>query len=212
MSKSLDDELAALRSAIDNLPDWSGQPPAVDGTPPGTEPAPDARGRDRQRWAAIDAHLERPVTGQRVLVVGGDVAADAAAFAARDAGEVHECADWETLDPERHGTFDVVHCHDLLHRVLEPIALLRRLRAMTSPGSTLLLSSMMLADPERSEYLRFVPGQHAGDSTCWFIPGRLAARWMIQSAGFEIQLEFDEHEGPRDRIPVVSAYLRAVAT
>ena len=211
MSKSLDDELAALRSAIDRVPDWDGRPPAVDGTAPGAQTPDDARARERERWASIDAHLERPVTGQRVLVVGRDVAADAAAFAARDAGEVFACGDWETLDPERHGTFDIVHCHGLVHRVLEPITLLRRLRAMTAPGGILLLSSMMLADPERSEYLRFVPGHHAGDSSWWFIPGRLAIRWMVQSVGFEIQVEFDEHEGPRDRIPVVGAYLRAVA-
>jgi SAM-dependent methyltransferase len=211
MTKSLDDELAALRTAIDRMPDWDGSPPAADASRPGTEPADAAPARDRERWAAIDDQLERPVTGQRVLVVGGDVAADAAAFAARDAGEILECADWETLDPERHGTFDIVHCHDLVHRVLEPISLLRRLRAMTAPGGILLLSSMMLADPERSEYLRFVPGQHAGDSACWFIPGRLAIRWMVLAAGFEIEAEFGEHEGPRDRIPVVCAYLRAVA-
>jgi hypothetical protein len=34
---------------------------------------------------------------------------------------------------------------------------------------------------------------------------------MIQAAGYEIEAEFAEHEGPRDRIPVLASYLRAAA-
>ncbi len=51
---------------------------------------------------------------------------------------------WETLDPQRDGTFEIVHCHGLLHRVLEPTALLRTLRRLAACRGTLLISSMML--------------------------------------------------------------------
>jgi hypothetical protein len=70
---------------------------------------------------------------------------------------------------------------------------------------------MMIDDPERSEYLRFVPDRFAGDPTWWFVPGRLAVRWLLQTAGFEVEGEFAEREGPRDLFPVVCAYLRATA-
>ncbi len=118
---------------------------------------------------------------------------------------------WAALDPERDGTFEIVHCHGLLHRVLEPVSLLMALRRMAAGRGTLLIDSMMLADPERSELLRFVPDRHAGDPSCWFIPGRLAFRWLVETAGFEVEAELGETEGPRDGFPVVTGYLRARA-
>ncbi len=118
---------------------------------------------------------------------------------------------WASLDPELDGTFDIVHCNGLLHRVLEPMTLLQTLRGLTAPGGTLLIGSMMLADPERSESLRVDPGPARWGSHCWFIPGRLAFRWMVEMAGFEVEAEFGETEGPRDGFPVVSGYLRAKA-
>ncbi len=166
---------------------------------------------------------------------GSEAGADALAFAARGAEHVLSCTQpvgrggddpvavvqdprvelrssgWETLDPERDGTFEIVHCHGLLHRVLSPMALLARLRRMAACRGTLLIASMMLADPERSEYVRFVPDRHAGDPTCWFIPGRLAFRWLVETAGFEVEAELGETEGPRDGFPVVVGYLRARA-
>ncbi len=71
--------------------------------------------------------------------------------------------------------------------------------------------AQQLADPERSEYLRFVPDRHAGDPLLWFIPGRLALRWMVQTAGFDVEAEFGESEGPREGFPVLTGYLRARA-
>jgi hypothetical protein len=235
MSEDLEDELAALREMVVRFPTEGRPGPTIPESlgNGGAGGLPGERVRNQQRWADLDRHTER-VSGQRVLVVGGDVAYDAAAFAARGASFVAACApeevpgapsasgstegstvevlrlDWSTLDPASHGRFDLVHCGDLLHRVIEPTTLLRTLRQMTAPGGTLLIGSMMLADPERSEYLRYVPGSHAGDGTWWFVPGRLALRWMLQTAGFEVQEEFGEREGPRDGFPIVSAYLRAV--
>jgi SAM-dependent methyltransferase len=190
---------------------------------------------DDGRWSALDPHVDGRLTGQRVLVVNGGAGYDAFAFAARGADYVLACepsddlrraellesvyesgvdfrrADWEGLDPARDGTFDVVHCYGLLHRVLEPMTLLRTLRRMTASGGTLLIGSMMLGDPERSEFLRFVPGGHAGDPGCWFVPGRLAFRWLVGTAGFAVEAELGEIEGARDGFPVAHGYLRARA-
>ena len=56
-----------------------------------------------------------------------------------------------------------------------------------------------------------IPDRYAGDASWWFVPGRLAFRWIVQAAGFDVQAEFGEREGPRDLFPVVNVYLRAIA-
>jgi SAM-dependent methyltransferase len=177
--------------------------------------------------------MDGRIAGRRVLVIGGEVVKDAQAFNSRGAGYVLGCVEpgqqgapedvgqpgidlrsvgWQGLDPDAHGTFDLVLCNDLLHRVAEPLTLLRKLRALTSGGGTLLIGAMLIDDPERSEYLRFVPDRFAGDPSWWFVPGPLAFHWLVQSAGFEVEAEFAQREGPRDLFPVVSAYLRATAS
>ena len=102
-----------------------------------------------------------------------------------------------------------MHCNELLHRVVEPLALLKTLRRMIAEDGTLLIGSMMIADPERSEYLRFIPDRYDGDPDWWFVPGRLAFRWLVQAAGFEIETAFGEHEGPQDWLPLITGYLLA---
>ena len=97
---------------------------------------------------------------------------------------------WQDLDPQVHGTFDVVHCHGVLYHELNPVALLQRLHTMLRPGGSLLFGTMMLGDPELSEYARFVPTEYYGDPTWWWVPGRLATRWMLRAAGFDVDEEF----------------------
>jgi len=41
---------------------------------------------------------------------------------------------WQQLDPTKHGTFDLVHCHGVLYHELHPIALLQRLRSLAHAG------------------------------------------------------------------------------
>lgn len=190
---------------------------------------------DERRWEDLEENLATSIAGKRVLVVGCGQGHVAFAFAARGAEYVLACEPseaishaevvessrgsgvdfrrltWDALDCEEHGRFDIVYCEGLLHRVPEPLTLLRALRAMITAGGTLLIGSMLLGDPERSECLRFVPDGYAGDPSWWFVPGRLAFRWLVEAAGFEPKAEFGEREGPRDCFPVVSAYLRAVA-
>ena len=62
--------------------------------------------------------------------------------------------------------------------------LLQRLRSMLADDGRLIFGSMMLPEPELSEYIRFMPGEYFGDPTWWFVPGRLAMRWMLETTGF----------------------------
>jgi SAM-dependent methyltransferase len=173
------------------------------------------------RWAEIDRELAGRIARRRVLVVGPDPYGDHAAYVARGAMGVTVCAHPDGLEPNGDRPFEIVHCDDLLHRVPEPVTLLRTLRRAIADGGLLLIGSMMIDDPERSEYLRFIPdwqafalpgstrchGGHAGS----FLPGRLAFRWMVATAGFEVEAAFGEREASDGPVPLVTGYLRATA-
>ena len=185
------------------------------------------------RWQTLGEHLPENFVGCSVLDVGSNAGYDPFMFRHRGAGRVVGCEPfefieqarflesiyrsgvkfmqlgWQQLDPANLGTFDVVHCHGVLYHDLNPVALLQRLHSMLAPGGTLLFGSMMLDDPELSEYARFVPGEYYGDPTWWWVPGRLAMRWMLAAAGFEVEEEFGLNEGPRGEFPVLNGYIRA---
>jgi SAM-dependent methyltransferase len=186
-----------------------------------------------QRWIGLGAEVPESLAGKRVLDVGSNAGYDPFMFAHRGAERVVGCEPfgfhqqavflesiyhsgvqfeqigWEQLSPERFGTFDLIHCNGLLYHEPNPMALLLRLRSMLAPGGELILGSMTLADAEQSEYLRFVPGSYFGDPTWWFVPGRLALRWMLEVTGFRIAYTFGEWTGPPGAFPVLNAYFRA---
>ena len=190
--------------------------------------------RNDQRWLGFGREVPEDLSGVRVLDVGSNAGYDPFMFAKRGASDILACEPfefinqahflegiyrsgvdfqplkWEDLDPVVHGTFDLVHCHGVLYHEPHPMAMLERLRAMLAPGGTMFLGSMMLADPELSEYARFVPGAFYGDPTWWWVPGRLCLRWMIETAGLDVLGEFGVHDGPRGEFAVVNGYFRAV--
>ncbi|HUN78375.1 MAG TPA: DUF1698 domain-containing protein [Solirubrobacteraceae bacterium] len=184
------------------------------------------------RWQTLREHVP-DIAGRRVLDVGSNAGYDPFMFKLLGAADVMACEPfqfirqmeflesvyqsgirpcqmrWQELDPETHGRFDIVHCHGVLYHEVHPMVLLERLRAMLTDDGTLLFGSMMLADPELSEYARFVPGAYYNDPSWWWVPGRLAMRRMLETVGLPVQEEFGLAPGPPGEFATVNGYFRA---
>ena len=186
--------------------------------------------RNDGRWLELGEAVPADLTGKRVLDVGSNAGYDPFMFKLRGAeyvlgaepfmfieqarfleriyrtGVDFQPVGWQGLDPAVHGTFDLVHCHGVLYHDMHPMAMLQRLREMLAPGGTLYFGSMMLADPEMSEYARFVPGSYYGDATWWWVPGRLALRWMLEAVGFDVRRQLAVHDGPPGEFETINGY------
>ena len=61
-----------------------------------------------------------------------------------------------------------------------------------------------------------VADQYYGDPTWWWVPGRLAMRWLLETVGFRIDVEFGEHhvrrvrfarrDPPMPKLPALSGF------
>jgi tRNA (mo5U34)-methyltransferase len=187
--------------------------------------------RNDTRWAGLAAHVPE-LAGKRVLDVGSNAGYDPFMFKLREPAYVLACEPfafheqalflesiyetgidfqqigWQQLDPSEQGVFDLIHCHGVLYHEAHPMLMLQRLRAMLGDGGTFLFGSMMLASAELSEYARFVPGAYYGDPTWWWVPGRLAMRWMLEAAGFTVDEEFGISPGPPGEFDTINGYFR----
>ena len=193
------------------------------------------RAQDHRRWAELAPEIAEDVPGRRVLDVGSDAGYDAFMFARLGAAAVvgveggpgHRQATlletlyrtgatflplgWRDLDSANLGQFDIVHCHAVLGREMHPMALLESLRPRLRAGGTLLLGSLILTDPERSECIHVVPTGLGGDPTWRMVPGRLALRWMLHAAGFAVRDELAMRPLPDGELRVGDGYVRCVA-
>jgi SAM-dependent methyltransferase len=190
--------------------------------------------RNDLRWLNLEAEVAGDLSGQRVLDVGSNAGYDPFMFSLRGPDYVLACEPfqfieqarflesiyetgidlqqigWQQLDPERHGRFELVHCHGVLYHELDPVELLARLYEMTAPGGTLLFGTIMLADPTLADLVRFVPHAYCGDGTWWWVPGPLAVTSMLESAGFEVGRSFGQAGGPPGEFATMNGYFRAV--
>jgi SAM-dependent methyltransferase len=189
--------------------------------------------RNDLRWDWIGDSVP-DLSGRRVLDVGSNAGYDPFMFHSRGAEHVlavepydfirqalfleevyrtgveFQQIGWQQLDPEVHGRFDFVHCHGVLYHEPHPLALPQKLRSMIAEDGELLFGSIMLARPEVSEYARFVPDSYFGDETWWWVPGRLAMRWMLEAAGFADVEDLGVRPGVEGEFPVTTGYFRAV--
>ena len=187
--------------------------------------------RNDLRWEWMSEHVA-DLSGKRVLDVGSNAGYDPFMFKLRGAREVLACEPfefvhqarflesiyrtgvdfrqigWQQLDPSVHGRFDYVHCHGVLYHEPNPLGMLLRLRSMLADDGEMLFGSMLHASAEQSEYIRFVPDAYAGDKTWWFVPGRLAMRWMLEVTGFTVE-ELLVAEGPRGEFRTLNGYFLA---
>jgi tRNA (mo5U34)-methyltransferase len=187
--------------------------------------------RNDLRWEWMSEHVA-DLSGKRVLDVGSNAGYDPFMFKLRGAREVLACEPfefvhqarflesiyrtgvdfrqigWQQLDPSVHGRFDYVHCHGVLYHEPNPLGMLLRLRSMLADDGEMLFGSMLHASAEQSEYIRFVPDAYAGDKTWWFVPGRLAMRWMLEVTGFAVE-ELLLAEGPRGEFRTLNGYFLA---
>jgi tRNA (mo5U34)-methyltransferase len=187
--------------------------------------------RNDLRWEWMIEHVA-DLSGKRVLDVGSNAGYDPFMFKLRGAREVLACEPfefvhqarflesiyhtgvdfrqigWQQLDPSEHGRFEYVHCHGVLYHEPNPLGMLLRLRSMLTDDGEMLFGSMLHASAEQTEYIRFVPDAYAGDKTWWFVPGRLAMRWMLEVTGFEVE-EVLLAEGPRGEFRTLNGYFLA---
>jgi 2-polyprenyl-3-methyl-5-hydroxy-6-metoxy-1,4-benzoquinol methylase len=228
LPETLDEERrAALLNRVQELEPWLQGPFALGG-----DLVIGGAWRNDTRWQGLSTYVP-DLEQKRVLDVGANAGYDSFMFKRRGASGVMACEPfefihqmeflegiyqtgitprrlaWQELDPDTHGTFDVVHCHGVLYHEMHPLALIQRLWAMLAEHGTLLFGSMMLEAAELSEYARFVPGSYFGDPTWWWIPGRLTMRWMLEAVGFDVEDVFGLSPGPPGEFPTVNGYFRA---
>jgi len=152
------------------------------------------------------ARLPERVDGWRVLSIGAGTAGEdyltslgAAEFVVLD--RPTEDAGLET------GAFDLAICGSGLETDAHPLATYAWLRRALKAEGTLIAGSMVLPDPARSQYARFVPAGEDGEACRW-LPGRLAFRWMVEVSSFDVAGWLGDGSDGRGDDP---AYLQAKA-
>jgi tRNA (mo5U34)-methyltransferase len=181
------------------------------------------------RWDHLAPHLP-DIAGKTVLDIGSNAGYDAFRFSALGASHVVACEPykfieqakflntlydtnvefsekrWQDLDPDSMGRFDIVHCHGVLYHEPHPQALLDRIRLMLSPNGCAIVGSILHNEPTRSDSIRFLPRGYFNDPTWWFLPGRLAFRWMLEAAGLQSTIELNPTAGAPGEFETIDQY------
>jgi len=86
------------------------------------------------------------------------------------------------LDPAKHGTFDFVHCGDLLLHLRDPLTALEHIRSVTA--GQFLLSDVVDIDTSRGRFGRVVQYLGGWEDVVWWVPSLDALAQMVVDAGF----------------------------
>jgi tRNA (mo5U34)-methyltransferase len=145
-----------------------------------------------------------------------DPSASGFAVARELLGSAVECAVCNVydLDPERHGTFDIVLFLGLLYHLRDPLLALDRIWGVCRPDATLVLETQLLdnallveggqfrtlaeIDPllRNACLMQFYPGESLnGDPSNYWAPNAACVRGLLDAAGFETTAE--DVAGPR---------------
>jgi 2-polyprenyl-3-methyl-5-hydroxy-6-metoxy-1,4-benzoquinol methylase len=156
------------------------------------------------KWVAEGAHVLEVGPGDGVVggwlkshkrcrVIGVEYVPDAAAVAARVLdGMIVGSIEDEAIaaEAERHGPFNAVIFADVLEHLVDPWAVLRRVRRMLTPGGSLMLSMPNVA--HWSARLNLLRGRW--DYTDGYLMDKTHLRWftrrtaieMCQSSGYDV--------------------------
>jgi len=86
------------------------------------------------------------------------------------------------LSPETHGTFEFVHCGDLLLHLRDPLTALERIRSVT--GRTFLLSDVVDIDLAPGTFGPAVQYRGGWEDVVWWVPSLDSLAQMMIDAGF----------------------------
>jgi hypothetical protein len=128
------------------------------------------------------AGLPASLAGSRVLNLGLLGREDRDRFEGLGAEEIIEETSPLGDRPGPAGGFDFVHCGALPVDGRQ-LLVLSRLWRLAAPSASLLLGSRVLDDVEASRCLGVTATPASGFE---WIPGRLALRWMVECAGFDV--------------------------
>lgn len=154
-------------------------------------------------WRRLGAEL--PAYADSILLVGPGTEQCAGKI------DLSKAVRWNPLAGESRpeGTFSLVVCAATITADPHPANLLLAIWEAMWEGAALYLHARVLTDPEVSAYARFGAAR-IGEGDAEWLPGRLALRWTIETAGFDsyrwIEAGGAEPGGDAD------AYLSAVRT
>jgi hypothetical protein len=136
-------------------------------------------------WSLLEPAVPVALKGKRVLLCSPAVVADDLEQRLSDRGAA--VVRW---DPVVANTVDATGCHlaicvELLQSDPHPSRILGRLWASLVLGGTLLVQSLVIDEPGKSQFARFV-SRAAGTGDSEWLPGRLALRWSLETSGFDV--------------------------
>jgi tRNA (mo5U34)-methyltransferase len=115
----------------------------------------------------------------------------------------HICANVYALNPEQHGTFDLVTFFGVYYHLKDPLLALSNINAVLNLGGLLLVEGAILEGaPQVDEHwagredliesLRDIPlgyyvkGEYEGEWSNWWVPNLACLRHWVESSGFEV--------------------------